>query len=69
LPRKIVTRKQKRAVTEKASMLILIHQASLDSLRGIVKGARMDSYRQKDGILGTLVSLWVELLASISLNL
>ena len=39
--------KQKLTVIEKDNMLILIPQASLESLRGIAKGARTDDYRQK----------------------
>jgi len=39
--------KQKLTVIEKDRMLILIPHASLESLRGIAKGARTDDYRQK----------------------
>ena len=39
--------KQKLTVIEKDRMVILIPHASLESLRGIAKGARTDDYRQK----------------------
>ncbi|MCD6272129.1 MAG: AbrB/MazE/SpoVT family DNA-binding domain-containing protein [Deltaproteobacteria bacterium] len=39
--------KQKLTVIEKDRMLILIHQASLDDLRGIAAGAVTDDYRDK----------------------
>ena len=39
--------KQKLTVIEKDSMLILIPEASLDSLRGIAAGANVDDYREK----------------------
>ena len=39
--------KQKLTVIEKDRMLILIPHATLESLKGIAKGARTDDYRQK----------------------
>ncbi len=39
--------KQKLTVIEKDKMLILIPRASLDELRGIAVGARIDNYREK----------------------
>ncbi len=38
---------QKLTVIEKDKMLILIPPTSLDSLRGIAAGARIDNYRDK----------------------
>ena len=40
--------KQKLTVIEKDNMLILIPHASLESLRGIAKGAETDDYREKE---------------------
>jgi AbrB family looped-hinge helix DNA binding protein len=39
--------KQKLTVIEKDGMLILIPQITLESLRGIAKGAKIDDYRDK----------------------
>jgi AbrB family looped-hinge helix DNA binding protein len=39
--------KQKLTVIEKDGMLILIPQITLESLRGIAKGANIDDYRDK----------------------
>jgi len=39
--------KQKLTIIEKDGMLILIPQASLDDLRGIAAGAKIDGYRDK----------------------
>jgi AbrB family looped-hinge helix DNA binding protein len=39
--------KQKLTVIEKDNMLILIPQASLESLRGLAAGAKTDDYREK----------------------
>jgi AbrB family looped-hinge helix DNA binding protein len=39
--------KQKLTVIEKDRMLILIPQISLDELRGIASGAKIDNYRNK----------------------
>ena len=52
IPKPVRTRlhlkpKQKLTVIEKDRMLILIPQASLDELRGIAAGAKIDSYREK----------------------
>ena len=38
---------QKLTVIEKDKMLILIPPTSLDSLRGIAAGAKIDDYREK----------------------
>jgi AbrB family looped-hinge helix DNA binding protein len=39
--------KQRLTVIEKDGMLILIPQVTLESLRGMAKGARTDDYRDK----------------------
>lgn len=39
--------KQKLTVLEKDGMLILVPQVSLESLRGIAKGADLNNYRDK----------------------
>lgn len=39
--------KQKLTVIEKDKMLILIPQTSLEELRGIAAGSRVDDYREK----------------------
>jgi len=39
--------KQKLTVIEKDKMVILIPPASLDDLRGIAAGAKIDDYREK----------------------
>ncbi|MCK5226738.1 MAG: AbrB/MazE/SpoVT family DNA-binding domain-containing protein [Desulfobulbaceae bacterium] len=39
--------KQKLTVIEKDKMLILIPHASLDELRGIAAGAKIDNHREK----------------------
>ena len=39
--------KQKLTVIEKDKMLILIPNASLEELRGIAEGAKMEDYREK----------------------
>lgn len=39
--------KQKLTVIQKDKMLILIPHASLQELKGIAAGARMDDYREK----------------------
>ena len=39
--------KQKLTVIEKDKMLILVPHASLDDLRGIAAGARIDNHREK----------------------
>jgi AbrB family looped-hinge helix DNA binding protein len=40
--------RQRLTVIQKDGMLILIPQASLDSLRGIAAGAKLDDYRDKE---------------------
>lgn len=39
--------KQRLTVIEKDGMLILIPQVTLESLRGMAKGAKIDDYRDK----------------------
>lgn len=39
--------KQKLTVIEKDRMLILVPEASLEELRGLASGAKIDNYREK----------------------